>query len=97
MVHQTTESRQEQVGYRIAPYIVAVTALVVGSAFGLVLIEWLFNTLYGTDALGMFLLGFAGGVVLVALVGSQLTHVPLWLVLIAGQMVTLLGLLLLLI
>lgn len=97
MVHPSTEIRQVHFGQRIAPYVVAVTALIVGSVVGLALVEWLFSNLYGSDALGVFLLGFAVGVVLIALIGSQLTHVPLWLVLIAGQIITLLGLLLLII
>ncbi|MCO5184139.1 MAG: hypothetical protein M9928_08160 [Anaerolineae bacterium] len=97
MVHPQTEMQQTHLGQRVAPYIVAVIALIVGLIIGTVLVEWLFSNLHGSDALGIFLLGFAVGVVLIALIGSQVTRIPLWLVLIAGQIMTLLGLLLLVI
>ncbi len=82
---------------RVATTMMMGIAVLVGVAIGFSLIQWVFDTVYGLDAVGIFLLGFAAGLVLIALIGSQLTHVPLWIVLIAGQIVTVLGLLLLII
>jgi formate/nitrite transporter FocA (FNT family) len=91
---QTSSARSSA---RYAPYGMMGVAFVIGSLLGFALVQWVFTTAYGSDALGIFLLGFAIGLVLVALIGSQLTKIPLWAVLLAGQVVTVVGLVLLIV
>jgi hypothetical protein len=97
MVVPDTNNRPQTSFARYAPHGMLGIALIMGSLLGFVLVQWVFDTAYGSDALGIFLLGFATGLVLVALIGSQLTRIPLWAVLIAGQVVTIIGLFLLII
>lgn len=97
MILPDTNSQHELPNSRLALALLLGLGALVGGAVGFTLVSWVFDRVVGSDAAGIFLLGFAGGLVLVALVGSQVMRLPLWVVLIAGQVTALIGLLLLIV